>query len=141
MTRRREDPWIHSFLYKLIRSKGFREYVNDCGMDFMKVTTTDALLAASVAKLGANLKRPKFEFDHQLRPMPIPFFESSFRALQFALLRFIKSFDRLLSGVDILCCDVKKALEFRKLDEMGNVSPLDHRRRCSPPLSDVIVML
>lgn len=48
---------FQSFLFRLIHSKAFGKYVNECGMGLMKMTTIDTLLASSVINPDADLKK------------------------------------------------------------------------------------
>lgn len=125
-----QGPLLRAFLYKLKRTNVFGEHINWCREVINHLVTIDAIELITMDHPILDIKKPDYGYDkHTREQVNWHLAEEMLKALEFPLLKSLKTANHILAEDEVLKSAVDEYLMFRKLDKTGHISPL------GPPLS------
>lgn len=134
-----QGPLLQAFLYKLMRTNAFGEYINQCGGAINPLAMTDAIELISMDHPNLDINKLEYGYDKDAKEQcSWRLDEEMMRAPSFPLLDALKANDHIIS-VEVLNSTVNEDLMFRNLDRVSHVCPLGHPM--SPPRSDLVVVV
>ena len=116
---------LQAFLYKLIGSTTFGEFINSCDEVINLLATTDAIDLISLDHPELDIKKPEYGYDSEVREkVNWRLAERLLKSPKFPLLTSLKAVEHVLSVDEVLKSKVNEDLMFRDLDNAGLVSSL-----------------
>lgn len=133
-----QDPLLQAFLYKLIRTNTFGEYINACGEAINPLVTTEAIELISMDHPDLDIKKPDYGYGKYTREESgWCMSEEMMKTPSFPLLDVFKACDHVLSVEAILSSKVNEDLMIKDLDKAGHICLLGSTM--SPPRPNRVV--